>query len=238
MTTKRVLVLPILLLATVLSGCSDKDAAIDEFSQSLTAYMTSPDEQGLQALIESYMDVGYIGTKGLLEREEDAKERRHRWWKIQGKTQRVLIHSAQWGALSTMYRNGMRASDEAKELLALKYQGNDAELLEVLGWGAYRSGEIYQAYKAFEGAALSDNSRATLPRGFAFHYGCADLYQIWGELKDYRSGFDGDPIPLSEPTLSRRELVEARAQLRKGVAPEIPANCPIKPMKADKGSSS
>lgn len=227
MTTNQIL--PIVLLVVALTGCSAEEAAIDDFSQNLTTYMTTPDEQSLEALTEIYVEMGYIGREGLLESEQDVRERRHRWWKLQAKAQRVLIHDEQWETLSTLYRNGISASDEAQALILSTYKGSDAELLEVMGWGAYHSGEIHQAYKAFEGAALAENSRAELLRGMAYHYGCADLYQIWGELTEYRRSFKGDAIPLSEPGISRRKLVEARMNLRKGRAPEIPEQCPIKP---------
>lgn len=224
--------LSIVALAALLGGCGGEQAAIDNYSQHLAAYMENPNEQTLNNLKVAYVEIEHIGWEGVFETRNDVLDRLRRWRNIKAKTQKTLIDDAQWETLTFLYRNGMKASDEAEDLLSLKYKGNDAELLEAAGFGAYRRGEIYQAYKAFEGAALADTSRAFLPRGFAFHYGCADLYQIWGELEDSRKMFQGNSIPLSEPSLNHRELIEARTLLRKGIAPEISESCPIKPVEA------
>lgn len=231
-TKKPGKLLSIVALTVLLVGCWSKDSTLDNYSKLLTAYIENSNKQTLNNLKAGYVDVGYIGREGLFDGEERVRERRRRWWGLQAYTQRVVISDAQWEALSFLYKEGMEATYEAEELLFLKYKGNDPELLEAAGFGAYRKGELYQAYKAFEGAALSDASKATLPRGFAFHYGCADLYQVWGELRASQRTFEGLAIPLSEPKLSSRELVEARMQLRKGIAPEIHESCPIKPVES------
>ena len=222
--------LSVTVLITLLGGCGSEQAALDNYSQLLSAYMESPSKQTMNNLDAGYAEVGFIGYKGVFETRDDVYERERRWRSLKIETQNALIENAQWETLSSLYRKGMRASYKAEDLLSLKYKGSDATLLTSAGWGAYRKGELYQAYKVFEAAALADSSNAYLPRSFAFHYGCADLYRIWGELATTRIDFEGDAIPLSKTKLSRRELIEARTQLRKGVAPEITESCPIKPV--------
>jgi hypothetical protein len=140
-----------------------------------------------------------------------------------------MIQDQRWNVLSQAYSGYHSIHPTQKVLLSQAYSGNDPDLLAIVGEGHFEAGNRHQAYTAYSKAALSDHDNAHWPRGLAAHYGCIDLDAIWGELAEHRKSFKGAPLPMGEPTLSRKELMAARTALRKGQLPEIPESCPLHP---------
>jgi len=112
-------------------------------------------------------------------------------------------------------------------MLSEVYPGNDPDLLKAIGHHSREVGNLESAYNAYARAALDSHRAAELVRGLTHHYGCGDLYRIWGELTDGRAYLDGEALTLSAPQLSHRELVKARIALRNGQIPDIPESCPL-----------
>ncbi len=216
-------------LALSLTGCKTRgDVQLEAVQESLAQYEETIDRKALNELLEAYLDVNPWHLRAeLYEKEEDERARFQLWRNLQTAVQVRLIRDQQWGALSHLSRNGATFRDLSAKALWKSYNGSDPELLELVGKEAVRTGDLMEAYQSFAAAGVADAEYASLARGLAQHYGCADLFNIWGEITKWHSAFPGESIELSESNLSHKELVKARLALRKGTPPEVPEQCPI-----------
>lgn len=207
--------------ALFISGCASQ---VSSFQNSIDQYASSPNASSLKELKDemhdSYMLTFYKTTQA------------DQIVKINALTERamvILAKNEEWGALSDTIKKSFSSRDINSVGLILidRYSGSDPVLLEVMGWTALSLERHHDAYRYFESSAFSDKLKAALPRGLAYHYGCKELYDMWGTVIRSKGYFEGDPIPMSDKKLRDWELSDAQTNIQMGKPISIPQSCEI-----------
>lgn len=219
----------ILISAIGLFGCEPEYKT--DINKKIASYTKSDTEKNLYALIETYNEHEKIQNNrfgGVFETYPQREAMLKKWNDFKVDVQVRLAEKNNWNALSSLYDNGMTPHYDASIIALSSYKGEDAILLIAMGEAAYKEGDVYKTYELFEKAALIDHDKADFVRGFAYQYGCISLDRIWAELTKERKKFPGDPIEGEDIGINKDKITKSRINLRKGIAPDIPLDCPLK----------
>jgi len=201
------------------------DKKVDDFEVYLQGYQETGDSEELEKLLEVWVsDTSMYFDGSFYEEDEVTQARVMRWNSLTRNAELMLIREKQWAPLARVADAEGISPAAAKELAAV-YEGDDPVLLKEVGSHFRKAGQFSAAYDAYARAAMIDHEYASQVRGLAYHYGCGDLYRIWGEFTARRTMIQGEEMPLSEPRLTNQELLTARTALRRGQPPAIPESC-------------
>lgn len=227
------LLLPLVVAAFALVGCGTAaDQYVNNFDRKLNTYQETGDADDFEDLIDHWkddsVDVDYISLAehmNIFSSAEEVKaryrDRMKRWSKLREEATLMLIDEQRWDSLSAIIQIRPLPSKAAAALTSA-YTGDDTHLLQAIGSHYRAVGNLKASYLAY-----AKTERPELVLGLARHYGCGDLYHIWGELANYEAYVDGKPLPLSPQRMTNRELSKARAALRNGTIPMPDESCPL-----------
>lgn len=217
----------IAVMVLAVTGCNSESAA---FNKKLNAYLDGSPKVSSHDVVLAYSEYqSYAYRTNLFESSTSRDRRLTNMLNDTEQAEALLLSAHKWDVLGALYEAKVPMSAGAGEYLLSNYQGDNPQIIKNIGEVAYHKGELFESYRFFERAALSDSRFAKYPKGMAFHYGCSDLNAIWGELTTDHEHFNGEAFPASELKMPRKELMAARINLRKGIAPVVPDDCLLKP---------
>jgi len=225
MLTVACLLIVCYLVSIIYSVFSDGEQK--KFYESVATYNEQPSAQKAEEMVDLFGEYGFslrsAGEDNVMAEEDGALYLEER-----DLMQEALYANKHDDSLGfSLYKHGV--SDAFMEKTILGYMGSDGAVLNVIANRYIRNNQMLKAYGAYIQSLKGGYSLVPKLVAMLGHFGCLREAEIFRELHDRDVHFllAGAKYPAIKNTMTDKEMVVVRVNLRKGIIPKLTEACPI-----------